>query len=116
MPFDLTGATDASPSTSTLRVEPGQVLQLKAELQTIHNDVEDFLNTKAPGMTMRPLGADPVSRETAQAFNENTQAAVDAAFGYLNALKGVLGALDQAAKTYDLVEDNNAQTFRQGAQ
>jgi len=116
MPFNVTGETSGGPSTSTLRVEPDQVLQLKAELQPIHDEVEEFLNTKAPAMVMQPLGADPVSRETAHAFNENAQAAVDAAFGYLNALKGVLGALDQAAKTYNLVEDTNAQTFRQGAQ
>ena len=116
MPFNLTGATDTGPSTSpsTLRVEPDQVLRLKAELQPIYDEVKNFLNHKAPAMTMRPLGADPVSFETAQSFNENTQAAVDAARGYLNALEGVLDALDQAVKTYNLVEDTNAQTFRQG--
>jgi hypothetical protein len=62
---------------------------------------------------MRPLGADPVSRDTADAFNENTQAAINAARGYLTELEGVLDALDQAAKTYNLVEDTNTQTFRQ---
>jgi hypothetical protein len=115
MPF-WTGETETSPSTSTLRVDPGQVLQLKAELQPIHDEVEKFLNNKAPSMLMRPLGADPVSSDTADAFNENTQAAIDAAFGYLNELKSVLATLDQAVKTYNLVEDTNTQTFRQGAQ
>jgi hypothetical protein len=116
MPFDPTSATSSGPSTSTLRVDPDQVLQLKAELQPIYDEVRDFLRAKAPAMMMAPLGADPVSSETAQAFNENTQTAIDAAFGYLNELKGVLDALDQAVKTYNLAEDANAQLFRQGIQ
>lgn len=118
MPF-LTGDTgtqDTAASPSTLRVEPDQVLKLKAELQTIHAEVEEFLYGTGRAMTMRPLGADPVSSETAQAFNENSQAAVDAAFGYLEALGGILDSLDQAAKVYNLVEDTNAQAFRRDAQ
>jgi ribosome biogenesis protein Tsr3 len=114
MPFNLTGETDAS--MSTLRVEPDQVLRLKAELQPIYDEVNEFLKTKAPAMIMRPLGTDPVSSETAQAFNENAQTAIDAAWGYLDELENVLNALDQAVKTYNLVEDTNTQTFRQGAQ
>lgn len=113
MPFNWTDATDTGPSTSTLRVAPDQVLQLKAELQSIYDEVRDFLRSKAPAMTMRPLGADPVSSETAEAFNENTRAAVDTARGYLDELTRVLDALDQAAKTYNLVEDTNTQAFRQ---
>jgi hypothetical protein len=116
VPFDWRAATDTGPSTSTLRVEPDQVLQLKAELQPIYDEVRDFLRSKAPAMAMRPLGADPVSSETAEIFNKNAQTAVDAARGYLDELKGVLDALDQAVKTYNLVEDTSAQTFRQSVQ
>lgn len=115
MPFIETAATGPNPSASTLRVDPAQVLKLKAELLPIHDEVEEFLSRRAPAMMMRPLGADPVSSETAAAFNENTKAAIDAARGYLAELKNVLGALDQAVKTYNLVEDTNTQTFRQGA-
>jgi hypothetical protein len=111
MPFDWTATT--ATGTSTLRVEPDQVLSLKAELQPIYAEVEDFLYNKGRGMQMQPLGADPVSHETAVAFNENAQAAIDAAWGYLDELKRVLDALDQAAKTYNLVEDTNTQAFRQ---
>jgi hypothetical protein len=116
MPFNLTGATDTGPSKSTLRVEPDQVLRLKAELQSVHDEVEQFLLANELAWGVQPLGADPVSRETANAFNENASAAFDAAYGYLDELKAVLDTLDQAAKTYDLVEDTNAQTFRQGNQ
>lgn len=115
MPF-WTGETDTAPTPSTLRVAPDQVLRLKAELQTIYDEVDIFVRNYGQSMAIQPLGADPVSSETAQAFNENAQAALDAARGYLDALRGVLDALDQAAKTYDLVEDTNAQTFRQGVQ
>jgi hypothetical protein len=114
MPFDITGP--ANPGPTTLRVDPSQVLQLKADLQPIHDEVEEFLNTKGRSMAMQPLGADPVSHQTANAFNENAQSALDAAWGYLEELKAVLSALDQAVKTYNLVEDTNAQVFRRTAQ
>lgn len=115
MPF-WTGDT-AKPDTgpSTLRVEPAQVLKLKNELQDIYDEVEEFVTTKAHSMTMQPLGADPVSSDAARTFNENSQAAANATVGYLNELQAVLDALDQAAKTYNLTEDNHAQSFRQVA-
>jgi hypothetical protein len=115
MPF-WAGGTDTGPSASTLRVDPAQVLSLKAELQPIHDDIENFLNTKGRAMAVQPPGADPVSSETADAFNENAQSALDAAWGYLAELKSVLGTLDQAVKTYNLVEDTNTQAFRRGIQ
>lgn len=115
MPF-LEGRTGTVPSASTLRVDPAQVLQLKAELQPIYDEVEDFLNTRGRSMVVRPLGADPVSFETADAFNENAQSALDAAWGYLAELKRVLSTLDQAVKTYNLVEDTNTQGFRRGSE
>jgi hypothetical protein len=98
---------------SNMRVDPAMVLQLKAELQPIHDEVEEFLNYEAEGMTVRPLGADPVSRETADAFNENSQNAIDMAWAYRDELKKTLDTLEQAAKDYNLVEDTNEQTFRQ---
>ncbi|HEX6356316.1 PE domain-containing protein [Actinophytocola sp.] len=116
MPFVSRGAIDPGRSTSTLRVEPEQVLQLKAELQSIYDKVEKFLRAEGRNMLMQPLGADPVSRETADVFNENAKSAVDAAVGYLRELKGVLDALDQAARTYNLVEDTNAEDFRRALQ
>jgi hypothetical protein len=118
MPFWTaeTDTPDTGASPSTLRVEPDQVLSLKAEIQSIYDEVTEFLDQRAQFMAMRPLGADPVSSETADAFNENTQSAIDAASGYQDALKGVLDALDQAARTYNLVEDTNTQTFRQDVQ
>lgn len=115
MPF-RPGGTDAGPTTSTLRVDPTQVLHLKAELQPIYTEVEDFLYNKGRSMMIKALGADPVSFDTADVFNENAQSALDAAFGFLSAVQGVLDALDQAAKTYNLVEDTNVHTFRRHLQ
>ena len=114
MPF-WTGGTDTGPSTSALRVDPAQVLQLKGELQPIYDEVDLFLQNYGQSMVMRPLGADAVSRETAESFNENAQAAIGAARGFMDQLRAVLEALDQAVKTYNLVEDTNVRSFRQGA-
>jgi hypothetical protein len=97
-----------------LRVEPDQVLRLKADLESIYHEVDDFLKTKGATMVMLPLGADPVSADSADAFNENSQAAMDATNGFLKELEGVLHALDQTAKTYDLVDETHAQAWRQG--
>lgn len=117
MPFLEQGAS-AEPMRSlgratTMRVDPAMVLQLKAELQPIHDDVEAFLRNEARAMYVRPLGADPVSRDTADAFNENSQTAIDTAWTYLEELKNVIDTLDQAARDYNLVEDTNEHTFRQ---
>lgn len=98
---------------STMRVDPAMILQLKADLQPIYDDVYSFLAYEARGMVMRPLGADPVSRETAEAFNENAQTAIETATAFLDELKNVIDTLDQAARDYNLVEDTNEQTFRQ---
>lgn len=112
MPFRPDG-TDADPTTGMLRVDPAQVLHLKAELLPIHDQVEMFLNTKGRSMSMQPLGADPVSLDTADTFNENTKSALNAAWGYLSELQRVIDALDQAARTYNLAEDTNTQVYRQ---
>lgn len=112
MPFDRGSAPGTAASRSTLRVEPQQVLRLKADLQLIRTEVEDFLLNKGRYMAMRPLGADQVSRAAADAFNENSRAALDAAFGYLGELQRVLDALDHVAATYSLVEDTITRTFR----
>ena len=102
--------------TATMRVDTAMVLQLKAELQPIHDEVYAFLIDDAQAMVVRPLGADPVSRETADAFNENSQTAIDTAWVYLEELKNVIDTLDQAAREYNLVEDTNEQTYRQVAE
>lgn len=101
---------------STMRVDPAMVTQLRNELQPIYDDVEAFLVDKADAMVVRPLGADPVSRDTAAAFNENSRSAIDAAWGFLKELKSVIDALEQSAKDYAAVEDTNEQTFRRGAE
>ncbi len=98
---------------STMRVDPAMVLQLKAELQPVHDETENFLLNNTEAMAVRPLGADPVSRETADAFNENSRSAIEMAWAYLDELKNTLDTLDQAARDYNLVEDTNEQTFRQ---
>lgn len=111
MPFRPGGA-ETGPTTGTLQVNPAQVLQLKAELRPIYTEVEDFLYNKGRNMMMKALGADPVSVDTADAFNANAQSALDAAYGFLGALEGVLDALDQAGNTYNVVEEVNTHAFR----
>ena len=118
MPF-LDHNTSAEPvrslgRVSTMRVDPAMVTQLKNDLQPIYDDVENFLLNKAEAMTVRPLGADRVSRNTAAKFNENSKAAIQAAWGYHGELMRVIATLDRSAKDYTAVEDTHEQTYRRG--
>jgi hypothetical protein len=116
MPFAPGGAVGSGLGMATLHVEPDQVLRLRNRLAAVRDRVENFLRDKAEALNVRPLGADPVSAETAQAFNENAQAAIDAASGFVDELNRVLGSLDQAAKAYNLVENTHAQAYRLAGQ
>jgi hypothetical protein len=100
---------------AALRVEPDQVRRLKAELESIHHEVEHFLKTRGPTMTILPLGADPVSNETAGAFNENSQTAIDATNGFLTQLQNVIHALDDSAKRYEEIDETHAGAYRPDA-
>jgi hypothetical protein len=98
---------------ATLRVEPDQILRLKTRLDAIRDEVGSFLRDNRQVLNVRPLGKDPVSDETAQAFNENADAALAAAWGYHHELTRVVDALDEAAKEYKRREEANAQKYQE---
>jgi hypothetical protein len=112
MPFAPTGVTGSGPGTVTLRVDPDQVLRLRDRLDAIRDTVGTFLRDKAHALNVRPLGADPVSAATTRAFNENAESAIHAAKGFVDELKRVVDALDQAAKAYKLTEDIHERVYR----
>lgn len=116
MPFVPAGEVGSGLGLATLRVDPDQVVRLKTRLAAIRDKVLNFLVDKRETLNVRPLGADPVSAETAQAFNENAQTAIEAAWGFVDELTQVVDSLDAAVKAYDLVDDTHAQAFRQAGQ
>lgn len=113
MPFAPGGAAGTGLGTVTLRVEPGEVIRLRNRLAAVRDQALKFLAENRERLYVRPLGADPVSAQTAQAFNENAQAALDAAWGFHDELTRVVDSLDQAAKAYNLTEDTHEQVYRQ---
>ncbi|GGM77163.1 hypothetical protein GCM10012275_54760 [Longimycelium tulufanense] len=119
MPFmaagpDAAGALpDGGGGTTKLKVQPDKVLQLKRELEDVRDEVQTFLRNEAEGLKARPQGADPVSQDAAKAISENADTAIEVADAYVQRLTAVIDALDQAAKTYGLVEDTNTVDFRQ---
>ncbi|WP_189054045.1 PE domain-containing protein [Longimycelium tulufanense] len=99
--------------TAKLSVRPENVLQLKRELEDVRDEVRDFLLNNREALALRPQGADPVSLDAAKAVKENADTAVDVAETYIQRLASVIDALDQAAKTYGLVEDTNTANLQQ---
>lgn len=113
MPFAPTGVTGSDPGTVILRVDPDQILRLRDRLAAVREHVHEFLVKKSELLDVRPLGADPVSVETANAFNENARSAVEAADGFIDELTHVVEALGEAATAYKLTEDTHEQVYRQ---
>lgn len=98
-----------------LIVDPEQVLALRQGIEQEYRRVEKWLYDNHPRLnTVPPPGTDPCSDGSAEALGENGQAAVDAAWGYLNQLRSVVDALSEIAHDYRLAEDENAGAFGGG--
>ncbi|MGH3859421.1 PE domain-containing protein [Actinokineospora sp.] len=97
-----------------MRVEPDKILALKRRFEDRREIVREFIDLKRDALvSVRPPGTDPCSEKTVAALGENGASALDAARGYINELTAVIDSLSEAARTYGLVEDNNAQAFQQ---
>ena len=115
MPF-MEGAGEGAPAPNgpvTMQVEPGQILALKARYEAVRDTVRDFLENQRENLRGRPVADDDVSRDAANTFGENATMAIDVTAKFISELNLSIDQLDQAAKTYNLVEDANTATMRQ---
>lgn len=108
------GAIGSGLGMANMVVQPENILTLRNELTEIRDEVVDFLVHEGQLMFVRPPGADPVSRDGAEAFTENAASAIEAANGYVRELTSVIDSLDQTARAYGLVEETNTDTFLRG--
>jgi hypothetical protein len=101
------------PGPATLRVDSDQVVRLRKRLESVRVRVDTFLTNEAESLSIRQLGADPVSAETANAFNENAKVASQVAWEYVRQLQQVIEALDKSMAAYQLADDTHADIYRQ---
>lgn len=97
----------------TMRVDPGKVLGLKARLEAVRDNVQDFLKVEGHNLRARPLARDEVSVEAARIFAENAETALAVTKQFVDQLNLSIEQLGQIAKTYNLVEDVNITAMRQ---
>ncbi|WP_199440397.1 hypothetical protein [Umezawaea beigongshangensis] len=88
-----------SGSTQTLRVEPEAIPEVRRVFVEARDKLKDKLDEANQALRARNWAADPVSRDTAEKFNQDTfeageQAAVAALTGYLEELDKVISQLD----------------------
>jgi hypothetical protein len=111
MPFHPgSGSTSGG---TTMRIEPGQILKLKAEYQEVFDDVRNFLDRERDNLRGRPLADDDVSQDAAKVFQENAETAIKVTDLFLQELRRNIDQLDAAARTYNLTEDTNRASMQQ---
>lgn len=108
------GAIGSGLGMATMVVKPENILALRNDLTEIRDEVQDFLEYEGPLMFVRPPGADPVSKDGAEAFSQNAESAIEVAYGYVKELTMVIESLNETARAYGLVEENNTDTFLRG--
>jgi hypothetical protein len=117
MPFMASGSGGASaPAPAgpvTMQIEPGQILALKARYEAVRDTIQDFLDSQRENLRGRSIADDDVSRDAADTFADNATTAVDVTTKFIIELTLSIDQLDQAAKTYNLVEDVNTVTMQQ---
>jgi hypothetical protein len=97
----------------TMRVEPGKVLGLKARLEAVRDDVQDFLKEEGDNLRARPLAQDEVSVDAARIFAENADTALAMTKEFVKQLDQSISELAAITKTYNLVEDINTTAMQQ---
>jgi hypothetical protein len=106
------GAIGSGLGLATLHVDLDQVVALKAELEAIRDEADEYVSAKREALMVRPLGADPISSDTAEVFTQNGHTAIRAARGYVEELTRVVEALERTAMAYGMVEETGKITFQ----
>lgn len=95
-----------------LQVDPSAIPQARKVFEEALEKLQSQLETAGFDLEAREWANDPVSKETAQKFNQDTfesgdRAALQALEGYRSQLKGVIDQLTQIENTYRKVEGDN---------
>jgi hypothetical protein len=97
----------------TMRVEPDKVLDLKARLEAVHDNVDTFFRQQGDNLRARPLAQDDVSVDAANIFAKNADTAIEVGRQFVLELEKTVEQLGEIARTYSLVEDVNRTAMQQ---
>ncbi|MER5267196.1 PE domain-containing protein [Actinosynnema sp. NPDC002837] len=96
-----------------MQVAPDQILALMARYEAVRDTVQEFLANQRANLLGQSVADDDVSRDAASTFTENATTAIDVTTEFLVQLSLSIDQLNQAAKTYNLVEDVNIVAMQQ---
>ncbi|GDY32145.1 transcriptional regulator [Gandjariella thermophila] len=95
-----------------LKIDPSAIPEARKLFEKAMNDLRAQLQQATYDLQARNWAGDPVSKETAQKFNQHTfdgaDAAIQALTGYHNQLKAAHDALLRSEQQYTRVEGDNA--------
>ncbi|MFF5099005.1 MULTISPECIES: PE family protein [Actinosynnema] len=98
-----------------MQVEPEKIMELKGRYEAVRDTVQDFLMREGRNLRGVALAGDDVSTAAAPIFAKNAQMANNVTARFLEELTLNIQQLENAAKLYGLVEEGNAEAFRDGA-
>lgn len=96
----------------TMHVEPEKLLDLIQRYKDVHRSLQQFLHDQGDSLRSQPLADDEVSEDAAAAFTGHSTIALDVTEKFLVELNVNIEQLRAAARTYGLVEDDNAEVMR----
>ncbi len=97
---------------ASMLVAPEAIPDLKKELQSVHDDIADFLRQRGQALALSPMAADPVSHDVSKAYTDHSNDAVTRSTAYLNELKSVIDQLGKINGTYGSTEEYNTQSLK----
>ncbi len=106
----------SSSGTGTLRVERGAVPALRRVFDNALAKLDVQIDQAITGVRVAPWAGDPVSQNAATSFNDHSvdtpSSALNALLAYQQRLRSASDALNQVAIEYQIVEHENADSFR----
>ena len=109
-------ADAAAMSSATLRVDREAIPHLRKVFDTAMSKLDTQIEIAMTGIRVSPWAGDPVSETAATQLNDHsvdgTDSALNALRAYQQQLKSASDALARVAQEYQIVESNNASSFR----
>ncbi|CCH29162.1 PE family protein [Actinosynnema sp. NPDC047251] len=116
MPFVADGGGGAGAPAAApvaMHVAPEQILALKARYEEVRDTIHAFILQEEFTLVDAPAMADDeVSQDAAGTFSANATVALEVTRKFIIELDHNIEQLDNAAKTYRLVEDTNTDAMR----
>lgn len=113
MPFVVGGGGTAPPPSSSMHINPDRVVALKQKYEQVRDSIRDFLTNEGFTLRYNFFAADTVSQKAAEAFNRNTEEALDVIRLFLKELENNIEQLSEAVRTYRLAEEGNTTAMQQ---